>query len=66
MGDRGHNRNGPKKGGLLGTCLTHCGLGQGLLPYQVASLYIQLFDTDINRTLGGAVPLLGGGSRDPI
>ena len=49
MGDgRGHNRHGPKSGeglyllcpfgeGELGPRLTQCGLGRGLLPYQVAS-----------------------------
>jgi len=37
MGDRGHNRHGPKRGGLLypfraklGPCLIQCGLGRGL------------------------------------
>jgi len=51
MGDRGHNRHGPKRGGCcapfaqgeLGTRLTQCGLGRGLLPYQVASSSIQPF-----------------------
>jgi len=50
MGDRGHNRHGPKEGGCcapfageLGPHLTQCGLGRGLLPYQVASSYIQPF-----------------------
>jgi len=41
MGDRGHNRHGPKEGGALlcpfrgvmGLRLTQCGLGRGLLPY---------------------------------
>ena len=49
MGDRGHNRHGPKGGGVLcpfrgalGTGLIQCGL-RGLLPYQVASLSIQPF-----------------------
>jgi len=48
--DRGHNRHGPKRGGCcapfageLGPHLTPCGLGQGLLPYQVASSSIQPF-----------------------
>ena len=47
----GHNRHGPKSGGLLcpfpwgelGCYLTQCGLGQGLPPYQVASWSIQSF-----------------------
>ena len=50
MGDRGHNRHGPKTGGLLcpfhgelRPCLIQCGLGRGLLPYQVASSSIQPF-----------------------
>jgi len=48
MGDRGHNRHGPKREGLLcpfrgdlGPRLTQCGLGRRLLPYQVASSSIQ-------------------------
>jgi len=54
MGDRGHNRHGPKRwgatvpisrgGGELGLRLTECGLGRGLLTYQVASSYIQPYD----------------------
>jgi len=40
MGDRGHNRHGPKRGGAavslsqgeLGPRLTQCGLDRGLLP----------------------------------
>jgi len=51
MGDRGHNRHAPKRGGLLypfrggelGPHLTQCGLGRRLLPYQVASSSIQPF-----------------------
>jgi len=50
MGDRVHNRHGPKRWGLLcpfradlGPRLIQCGLDQGLLPYQVASSSIQLF-----------------------
>ena len=51
MGDRGHNRHGPKRGGgvlcpfrgALGTRLIQCGLRGGLLPYQVASSSIQPF-----------------------
>ena len=42
MGDRGHNRHGPKREGgaavplsrELGPRLVQCGLGRGLLPYQ--------------------------------
>jgi len=52
MGDRGHNRHGPKSAGggccapfagELGPHLTQCGLGWRLLPYQVASSSIQPF-----------------------
>ena len=50
MGDRGHKRHGPKRGGrvvpfrgALGTPLIQCGLCRGLLPYQVASSSIQPF-----------------------
>jgi len=51
MGDRGHKRHGPKRGGLLcplsreelGPHLTQRGLGRGLLPYQVAASSFQLF-----------------------
>ena len=48
--DRGHDRHGPKRVGVLcpfrgalGTRLIQCGLRQGLLPYQVASSSIQPF-----------------------
>jgi len=49
MGDCGHNRHGPKRGGglicpfrgQLEPC--QCGLGRDLLPYQVASSSIQPF-----------------------
>jgi len=44
--DRGHNRHGPKRGsfvGELGPRLTQCGLGRGLLLYQVAFSSIQPF-----------------------
>ena len=50
MGDRGHNRHGPKRGGVLclfrgalGTRLIQFGLRPGQLPYQVASSSIQPF-----------------------
>jgi len=50
MGDRGYNTHGPKRGGLLcsfrgelGPRQIQCGLGRGLLPYQVASSSIQPF-----------------------
>jgi len=45
MGDRGHNRHMPKRAGLLcplrgelGPRLIQCGLGRGLLPYQVGTV----------------------------
>ena len=50
MGDRGHNRQAPKRRGCcvpyageLGPRLTQCGLDRGLLLYQVASSSIQPF-----------------------
>jgi len=50
MVDRGHNRHGPRRWGLLrpfraemGPRLIQCGLGRGLLPYQVASSSIEPF-----------------------
>ena len=48
MGDCGHNRHGPKKGGSCdlsrgAQILLQCGLGRGLLPYQVVSSSIQPF-----------------------
>jgi len=51
MGDRGHNRHGPKRGGVvlcpfhgaLETCLIQCSLRRGLIPYQVASSSIEPF-----------------------
>jgi len=49
MGDRGHNRHGPKREGVepfrgaLGTRLIQGGLRGGLLPYQVASSSIHPF-----------------------
>jgi len=60
MGDRGHNRHGPKRGGgvlcpfrgALGTRLIQCGLRRGLLPYQVASSSQRCslgFDVSVSR-----------------
>jgi len=70
MGDCGHNKHRPKRGGLvypfrgeLGPHLIQCGLGRGLLPHQVASSFIQPFG-HMNRKLG-AMPILGG-NCDPI
>ena len=61
MGDRGHSRQGPKRGGLLclfrgelGPRLAQCCLGRRLLPYQVASSSIQPFGTlNMGQKLGG-------------
>ena len=63
MGDRGHNRHGPKRGGgvavhlswELGPRLIQCGLGRGLLLYQVPSSSIQPLATiiDMGKKLGG-------------
>jgi len=74
MGDRGHNRHEPKREGAavplsrgeLGPHLTQCGLGQGLLPYQVASSSIQQFghSRDGSKTEGCA--LFFWGSWVPI
>jgi len=52
MGDRGHNRHRPQRGGgwllcsfrgVLAPRLIQCGRGRGLLPYQVATSSIQPF-----------------------
>jgi len=51
--------------GELGPRLTQCGLGRGLLPYQVASSSIQPFGHNRHGEKLGAVPLLGG-SCDPV
>ena len=62
MGDHGHNKQSRKdggccapfaRGGELGPRLTQCGLGRGLLPYQVASSSIQPFvTTNMGKKLG--------------
>ena len=68
MGDCGHNRHGPKRGGAavhlsrgeLGPRLTQCGLGRGLLPYQVSSSSIQPFGHNRHGTkTGGCAPFRG-------
>jgi len=70
MGDRGHNRHGPKRGGLL--CPFRGGAGspsntmspgpRSILPYKVASSSIQPFGYNRHepKTGVGALPLLGG------
>jgi len=74
MGDRGHKRHGPKRGGccapfaegeLSPRQIQRCqGRGLGLPPYQVASWSIQPFGglatIDMGQKLGGAVPFLRG------
>jgi len=70
IGDRGHNRHGPIRGGAavplsrgreLGPRLKQRGLGQGLPPYQVASSSIEPFGHNRHEPKTGrlgAVPLL--------
>ena len=70
MGDRGHNRHGPKRGGgccELGPGLTQCGLGRGLLTYQVASSSIQPFGHNRHGTkIGqGLCSFFWGGAGSP-
>jgi len=69
MGDRGHNRHGPKRGGAavpfsreLGPRLVQCGLGRGLLPYQAASSSIQPFGHNRHGPKLGRGALFAGGS----
>jgi len=45
--------------GELGPHLTQCGLGQDVLPYQVAFSSIQPFRHNRHEPKTGAVPLLG-------
>jgi len=68
MGDRGHNRHGPKRGELLchfcggewGLHPTQCGLGWGLLLYQVASSSMQPFGHSRHGPkTGGCAPFRG-------
>ena len=73
MGDHGHNRHGPKRGSCCAPfseswnpVLIQCGLGRGLLLYQVESSSIQPFGHNRHGPKTGAVPLLGKGSCDPI
>jgi len=74
MGDRGHNRHGPKRGGCsahfvgeLGPHLTQCGLGRDLLPYQMASSSIQPFGHNRHEPkTGGCANFFGaGGAATP-
>jgi len=65
MGDRRHNRHGPKRGGSpfageLGPRQIQCGVGRGLLLYQVASSSIQPFGHNRHEPkTGGCAPLRG-------
>ena len=67
MGDRGHNRHAPKEEaavplsrGELGPRLSQCGLGRGLLLYQVASsIYPAVWPQDMGRKLGGCAAFRG-------
>ena len=74
IGDRGHNRHGPKRGGLLcpfcgqlGPRLTQCGLGRGLLPYQVVSSSIQPFGhkTRAKNCMGVGLSFIIGEAGSP-
>ena len=76
VGDRGHNRHGPKEGGTAvplsrggagsPSNTMWSGPGRGLLPYQVASSSIQPFG-HINRhgPKIGSVPFFMGGAGSP-
>jgi len=76
IGDRGHNRHGPKSkrpssppllGGELGPHLTQCGLGRGLLPYKWHLHPSSCLATiDMNQKLRGCALFLGGGRCDRI
>jgi len=53
-------------GGELCPHVTQCGLGLGLLPYQVASWSIQPFGHNTWAKIGGAAaPFRGGGAGSP-
>ena len=66
MGDRGHNRHEPKRGGAvplsrggLGPRLTQRGMGHCLLPYQVASSSVQPFGHNRHGPKLGRTPFRG-------
>ena len=71
MGDCGHNRHGPKRGGCCAPFagelgLTQCGLCRGLLPYQVASSSIHPFGHNRHEPkTEGLPPFRGGGAATP-
>jgi len=73
MGDLATIDMGRKEGevlcpfrGELDPHLTQCGLGQGLLPYQVASSSIEPFGHNVHGPkLGGDVPFFWGGAGSP-
>jgi len=60
MGDHGHNRYAPKRGGCCAP-FAESGLGRGLLAYQAASSSSRLAKVDIGQKLTGvAVPFFWG------
>ena len=75
MGDRGHNRHGPKRWGLgaavplwrrAGTPSNTMRPGRGLLPYKVASSSIQPFGHSRHELkTEGCAPFRGGGATTP-
>jgi len=74
MGDRGHNRHGPKREGRLlcpfrggaGSSSNTMWPGRGLLPYQAASSSIQPFGYNTHQPKTGGCAPFRGGSCDPI
>jgi len=73
MGDCGHNRHGPKRGGALcplrgelGPRLMQCGLGRRLHPYQVASSSIQPYGHNRHKPkTWGCASFMGEGAATP-
>ena len=69
MGDRGHNRHGPKMGGCCapfagdGPRLVQCVLGRGVLPYQAASSSIQPLGHNGPKIAWGGCALFSGVAR---
>ena len=65
IGDRGHNRHGPlcPFRGEVGPCLIQCGLGRGLLPYQLASSSIQPFGHNRHEPKTGELCPFSSGLR---
>ena len=74
MGNRGHSKHGPKRGGAVpllrsaGNPSIQCGLRRGLLPYQVASSSIQPFghnSVGCHSPRGGSRGVVGFGRTSP-